>query len=196
MTDQALVKKIKEGDIAAINRMVETYQDIIFRICYGFVRNEEDANDLSQEVFIKAYRSINKFQGDSKLSSWLYRIAVNLSLNHIRDTNKRNVFQRIGEMVKQDDDNPSGNYDPVAGESYSPDNQVSREEQTAAVNQALAKLPEKQRTAFTLHKYDELRYEEIAEVMNTSISSVESLMHRAKKNLQATLLTFYQKNIE
>ena len=196
MTDQALVKKIQEGDTAAMNRMVETYQDMIFRTCYGFVRNEEDANDLSQEVFIKAYRSINKFRGDSKLSSWLYRIAVNLSLNHIRDTNKRNIFQRIGEMFKQDDDNPSGNYDPEAGESSSPESSMSREEQTAAMNQALEKLPEKQRTAFTLHKYDELSYEEIAEIMHTSISSVESLMHRAKKNLQATLLTFYQKNIQ
>ena len=103
MTDQELIDQIQSGSQSAFRHLVDKYQVLVFNTCIGFVGNRQSAEDLSQDVFIETYRSISKFRGEAKLSTWLYRISVNKSLNHIRDHKKHNVVRSLERffMVKR-----------------------------------------------------------------------------------------------
>lgn len=194
MEEQRLIKRLKGGDEEAQREFINLYKNNVFRTCMGFVHNHDDAEDLTQEVFIKALQSISRFRENARLSTWLYRIAVNKSLNFIRDQKKKSLFQRIGDLFSGAADNATYAGSEI-NEQPLPDNHLTQNEQKRALQQALNQLPEKQRTAFILHKYEELSYTEIAASMQTTVASVESLMHRAKKNLQESLRNFYEKNM-
>lgn len=170
--------------------MVENYQQMVVNTCFGMLHDRDDANDIAQEVFIEVFNSIDKFRLDAKISTWLYRIAVNKSLNFIRDNKKRSLFQRIEAVFA------GRNYtDSTSGlSSDEPDTNLQEKQKSAIVHKAIDSLPENQRIAFTLNKYEDLSYKEIAEIMALSLSSVESLMHRAKKALQKKLLDCYKKD--
>jgi RNA polymerase sigma-70 factor (ECF subfamily) len=189
MTDIEIVDKIKKGDKNAFKALVENHQELVLNTCRGFLHNEDDALDVAQEVFIEAYRSIKKFRGESRIRTWLYRIAVNKSLNHIRYNKKHKLPNNIEVMYK----GIGKNIDNVSNPEL-PDAELERSERSVVLYKAIDELPKKQKTAFVLSKFENLSYKEISEVMNKSVSSVESLLFRAKKNLQEKLVNFYKDN--
>jgi len=190
MTETEIIKSLREGSETAFKHLVEQYQQRIVNTCYGFVHNTEDAEDIAQDVFIEVFRSVHNFRADSKISTWLYRIAVNRSLNFIRDNKKRKWFQSFEDAVKAQN---SGIQKLEGSEAENPVLEMENQQRANMLNEAINSLPENQKTAFSLNKYEDLSYQEIAEVMEMSLSSVESLIHRAKKNLQKKLHTCYKK---
>jgi len=169
---------------------VEKYQEMVFRTCMGFLHNKEDAEDLTQDVFIQAYQALARFKGESAFSTWVYRIAVNASLNKIRKSKLKLVFERFENLIGSDRTG-SETY-PVIKNDEDPEKIIIRQEHTEWLGRALDSLPENQRTAIVLSKYDDLPQKEIAEIMNTTEGAVEALLQRAKKNLRKKLL-FHQK---
>ncbi|HQW42736.1 MAG: RNA polymerase sigma factor [Chitinophagaceae bacterium] len=182
MNENELIQGLKSGDEASFKYLVENYKDRIFNTAIGIVQNAEDAEDVAQEVFIQVYRSIHSFKGESKLSTWMYRIATTRSLDLLRSRKSKKRFgfmQRLfGEGNEPLYEIPDFNHPGVA---------MDRKETAAKLFKAIAQLPENQKAAFTLHKLEDLSYQEISEVMQTSVPAVESLMHRAKQNLKKIL---------
>lgn len=189
MSDIALVAQLKEGSEIAFRRLVDTHHEQVIQTCYHFVRDSEDADDIAQDVFIEVHKSIDKFREDAKLSTWLYRIAVNKSLNFLRSKKSRERFKRFQDFFTSEKDN-----DFHDTGSKTPQELLEQEERKKILQAAIDKLPESQKIAFTLNKYDELSYNEVADIMNVSLSAVESLIFRAKKGLQKQLKTYYEKN--
>nr|WP_319271947.1 sigma-70 family RNA polymerase sigma factor [uncultured Draconibacterium sp.] len=190
MSDTEIIEQLKQGNQLAFKKLVDTHQKLVVNTCYGLVQNREDAEDVAQEVFVEVYRNIEKFRSDSKLSTWLYRIAVNRSLNHIRDNKKHRWFQGF------DDEEAAANKDLLrakTADSDEPEYDLENKQRALILKEAINSLPKNQKVAFTLSKYEELSYHEIAEVMDLSVSSVESLLFRAKKGLQKKLYKCYKK---
>jgi len=181
-----LVTKLKNADEQVYRQLVLQYQDKIFNTCISLVKNAEDADDLSQEVFIEIFRSIHKFREDSLLSTWIYRIAVNKSLEHLRRMKRKKRAGILTWFNKKDQD-----MNQKATDFNHPGVQLENEEQSRILFRAVEKLPESQKIAFTLHKLEGLSYGQIAAVMQKTLSSIESLMHRAKKNLRKELYDYY-----
>lgn len=190
MDEKLLVSELQAGDETAFRRLVEKYQQQVFRTAMGFVHDGSDADDIAQEVFVEVFKSVHGFRGEASLSTWIYRMTVNRSLNRLRSRKRKGLFQRI-EAFFQDDADWTG--EPEADCSVHPETVVGNQETAQALQQALASLQQNQRTAFVLYHYEELAYKEIAAVMNVSLASVESLIHRARKNLQKKLMNFYKK---
>ena len=192
MTEIAFIQSIKNNEPESFRKLVLSYQDMIINTCYGFVKNHTDAEDVAQEVFIEVYRSISKFREDAKLSTWLYRIAVNKSIDFLRKQKRKiwlgsiqSVFgSEAKAMVVEDKHQPN------------PQQILEQNERKIVLQHAIDKLAENQKTVFILHKYEGLSYKEIAKIMDLSLSSVESLMHRAKKNLKKLLYDYYQETMK
>lgn len=178
MTQVQLIDKLKIGDNQAFREFVNQYRKDVLNLCYGFVRNQEDAEDIAQEVFIEVYRSISNFRGDSKLSTWIYRIAVSRSLNKVKKNKFKNLLTSFENLFDQN----------ALVSNNDPHNQLQSKDQAKLVQKTIDKLSENQRIAFVLHHYDGYSYLQIAEIMNNSIPSVESLIHRAKVSLQKQLI--------
>lgn len=191
MTDRELVKKIQNRNQTAFRELVEKYQYMVINTCHNFLHDRDDAEDLAQEVFIEVYLSIQKFRGDSKLSTWLYRITVNKSLNFIRENKKKQFLKNIGEAMSGERNLISQNQDESQTQS---EEKIELEKKYEILHKAINSLNKNQRIAFTLHKYDNLSYKQISEVMGRSLSAVEALIHRAKRNVQKTVLDQYKKN--
>ena len=190
MSEAEIIQKLQERDEQAFRQLIENHRQLVVNTCFGLVHNLEDAEDIAQDVFIEVFRSVHKFRADSKISTWLYRIAVNRSLNFIRDNKRRKLAQSIEEIFSPGKEK-SGNFSPE--KVSAPDTEIENSERAAILHKAIDSLPQNQRVAFTLNKYEDLSYKEIAAVMETSVSSVESLIHRAKKNLQKKLYVCYKK---
>jgi RNA polymerase sigma factor (sigma-70 family) len=191
--EEVLLSDLKSGDNEAFRFLVDQYHLKILRTCKGFMRSDADADDIAQDVFVEIYRSISKFRGNSALSTWIYKIAVNKSLNALRSASRRKMFSFSSEGDGREE---YRNPEREAGEDSRADKGVERQEQSEALDKALAALPEKQRTAFVLHRYDDLPYKEIAEVMGVTLGSVESLIYRARQGLQKSLYGFYKSSID
>jgi RNA polymerase sigma-70 factor (ECF subfamily) len=157
----------------------------------GFLHNKEDADDLTQDVFIQTFQTLSGYRGDASFSTWIYRIAVNACLNKVRKSSKTNLFQRFGNMFTGE---KSQEYSFPTTESENPENLLIDAEKNEWVERALNSLPEKQRTAIVLSKYDDLSQKEIAEIMETTEGAVEALIQRAKTNLREKLSSLYKKN--
>jgi RNA polymerase sigma-70 factor, ECF subfamily len=190
MSETEIIDKLKQGNEAAFRELVDNYRQMVVNTCFGLLHNIDDSEDVAQDVFIEVFRSVENFRADSKISTWLYRIAVNRSLNFIRDNNKRKWFQSFSEVVESKKEmlnelSHQNADDPVS--------ELEHSQRALILHEAIDSLSENQRVAFTLNKYEDLSYKEITEVMNLSVSSVESLIHRAKKNLQKKLYKCYQK---
>jgi RNA polymerase sigma-70 factor (ECF subfamily) len=191
MTEEELIKNMISGDYDSFKVLVNENQKKVLNTCYRFTNNREDAEDITQEVFVEVYRSIRGFRGNSKLSTWIYRIAVAKSLDFLRKKKRKKRFGFVknvfsGEQLKED---------LKASVSSSPEANAENQDRIKILNEALETLPENQRTAFTLSKYDELSYQEIAEILGTTIPAVESLIHRAKNNLKKKLYKYYEKKL-
>jgi RNA polymerase sigma-70 factor, ECF subfamily len=191
MTDSEIVKTILAGNHDAFRTLAEKYQGPVFRTCIGFVHNKEDAEDITQEVLVKIYQSLSSFKGESAFSTWVYRIAVNASLNFLRKKSRQQIFTRIENFLGFDKNEPSIHFE---SRMHNPEQILTNRERSAQIQHALHSLPENQRIAFTLSKYDDLPQREIAEIMFLSEGAVEALMHRAKANLQKKLAGLHKKS--
>jgi RNA polymerase sigma-70 factor, ECF subfamily len=185
------LQQLQSGDEEAFRNLVENYKSRVLNSCYRFVHDKHDAEDLAQKVFMEVYRSIKYFKDASQLSTWIYRIAVNASLDFLRKKKRKKRFGYVlslagikGETIEIPQ--------PAA---LNPQNDLLHKERVQILNQAIAALPENQQIAITLSKYEGLGNNEIAEIMALSISSVESLIYRAKKNLQTSLRDYYEKKL-
>ena len=190
MTDEELIEGILNKNQATFKILVDTYQSIVLNTCNSFLHNKTFSEDVTQEVFIEVFLSIHKFKKEAKLSTWLYRISVNKSLNFIRDNKKNNLFKSIEnfflgegnqELQISDNDNETS------------ENEAIIKERIELLHQSINALSKNQKIAFTLHKMEDLSYKQISQVMNLSLSSVEGLIHRAKINVQREILSFYKK---
>jgi RNA polymerase sigma-70 factor (ECF subfamily) len=185
-----LIEKLKKGDESAFKLIVETRKDLVYNTALGLLQSAEDAEDITQEVFIKVYESVHQFKGESAFSTWLYKIAVTKSLELIRSRKRKKRFAFITSILGE---NNELKHDPP--EFHHPGIQLDNRERAATLFKAIAKLPDNQRVAFTLHKLEGVSYIEVGEVMQLSVSAVESLIHRAKSNLKKDLQDYYIKNI-
>lgn len=188
MTEAELINSLICKDGNAFRILVENYRNMVFKACYHILNNYEDAEDVAQEVFTEAYLSISGFRGESRLSTWLYRIAVNKSKNLLRKNKWQLLVQRMERFMPGEKSEIFELVDTSAHESM---NTIEKTEDQIILQKAIESLPESQRIAFSLNKYNELSYQEIAEVMQTSVSAVESLIHRAKMNLQKKLFKHF-----
>jgi len=161
---------------------------MIFRTCLGFVHNREDADDLTQDVFIRAYQSLKGFKGNASFSTWIYRVAVNASLNKVRKSPGNMLLQRIENFYK-----PGTEFHLPGDDSENPETVLIRDEHRKWVQQAVDSLPENQRIAIVLSKYDDLSQKEISGIMNISEGAVEALIQRAKANLRKKLSSSQKK---
>lgn len=182
--EKDIINQILQGDKDKFRILVEQYQQMVFKICLGFLHNKDDADDLTQDIFIQAYLSLYSFKGKAAFSTWLYRIAVNASLNYIRKSSKNFILQRIDTIFG------TGKVKEISlpvSDMENPEDVLIRQEHVEWLQRALDALPENQRTAIVLSKYDDLSQKEIAEIMNISEGAVEALIQRAKKNLREKL---------
>ena len=185
MNQPDITARIKKGDPAVFTEMVEQYQAMVYNTVLNIVQNEEDAEDITQEVFIDVYEGLNEFRQEAQISTWIYRIAINNAL----DFEKRRKRHKNGGLLKRifavkEEEEPA-NFDH-------PGAQLDNKEKSAMLFRALKKLPPNQQVAFTLHKMEGLPYKEVADIMETSLQAVESLMGRAKAGLKKILEQYYQ----
>lgn len=177
-----MIERLRQGDESAFREVVETRQGLVYNTVLGLLQNPEDAEDVTQEVFIKVFESVADFKGESAFSTWLYRIAVTSALEFLRKKKRKKRFAFVTTLFGEGGD-PL--HDPP--DFVHPGVALDRRENAKALFEAVRVLPENQKTAFVLHKLEGLSYQEVADVMSSSVSSVESLLHRAKLNLRKTL---------
>lgn len=189
-TEQAeFIADLRDGAPAAFRQVVEQYKHRVVNTCYRFVHDQEEAEDLAQETFVEVFRSVARFRGESDLSTWIYRIAVTKSLDFLRKQSRARRGGRLKQLLRLEDEATN----VPAPSSTRPDVAHEQRERRRILQHALDRLPENQRVAFVLSKYDEMSHQEIAGILNTTVSSVESLIHRARKNLQGQLHDYYKK---
>lgn len=176
MSKDIFIEQLQRGDQIALTRLVEDNQDNVYRTCLAYVQNEHDAADITQNVFINVLEKVGQFKGEATLSTWLIRIAINLSINFLRDNKKRLKQLDVTDLQMESDDNSDD----------------SQKEAKRAVRNAIYSLPDKQKKVFVLHFYLKLSYKDIASVTNYSVSSIESLLFRARKKLRSLLQGYYQ----
>ena len=189
MNEQLLIQQLQQGMEYAFTQLVEAYQHLVYNTVLSMLQNKEEAEDVSQEVFIQVYQSIKQFKGESKLSTWLYRIAITKSLDWQRRKGRKKRFAFVEGLFGVDDsikhDPPEFNHPGVAMEN---------KEQAAMLFKAIKQLPDNQKVAFTLNKIEGLSYQEVATVMQVTEASVEAFLHRAKQNLRKELGDYYNKH--
>jgi len=181
--DLVIVRKIQAGDVDAFDSLILKYRERVYSVIYNLTSNREDASDLTQETFIKAFQSINRFKGKSSFFTWLYRIALNTSLTHLRKNKLRRFFS-FEKMVEED--HTEGFIENLKTESDS-DKAALMTELQERLNDAFQKLSVKHRTVITLFEIDGLSHKEIADIVGTSIGTVRSRLHYAKQFLQGEL---------
>lgn len=192
MDDCILVQKvIDDNDHKAFAELMEKYQRMVVITCRGFVASYHEAEDLAQDVFVELYESLPGFRKESKLSTWIYRIAVNKSLNHLRKKKREASIFNLNLFHKGDGKDTS--FQIVSTDDTEADYSIVSSENKKLLKEAINRLPENQRVAIILSKYQDLSYKEIAEVMDVSVSSVESLLFRAKTNLRKYLVDYQKK---
>jgi len=186
LNEWELIEQLKQGDQSAFKFIVDTWKDMVYNTALSIVQQEEDAEDVTQEVFVQVYQSIEGFKRESKFSTWLYRITLSKAMDHERRKKRKKRFAFVkslfGEGSEVVVDPPDFNHPGVS---------LDNKEKAAILFKAMESLPDNQRMAFVLNKVEGLSYQEISEVMETTVSAVESLLHRAKTNLRKELKTFY-----
>lgn len=178
-SDVQLVERVQRGDKRAFDLLVLKYQGRVQAIVGRFVRDRDEVADVSQEAFIKAYRALPKFRGDSQFYTWLYRIAVNCAKNYLVSRSRR---PQGGDLELEDAEQLGASAHLT--ELENPENSMARDQLAAALQSAVNALPEELRSAVTLREYDGLSYEEIAEVMSCPIGTVRSRIFRAREAIE------------
>ena len=189
MEENEFIENLKAGKQNAYAKLLDDFQQKVFATCISFVPNKEDAEDIAQEVFVEIFNSIHKFKGNSKLSTWIYRVTTNKCLEFIRKKNTKKRFGFMQSLMGNDASIDKTNY---FTEFNHPGILLENKETSETLFNAINTLPEAQKVVFTLHKVDGKSYQEISDITEKTISSVESLMFRAKKSLQKLLEDFYK----
>ncbi len=176
-----------EGDESAFNFLAEKYHRPIHYFLFRMVRNQAIAEELAQEVFLRVYRSRQSYRAEARFSTWLYRIATNLAVNHARDTKRERAVQNV---YLDAPDEETGKQLDVADDAPSAEENILRHERVKAIRTHVNALPERQRMAVVMHKYQGMDYREIGEVLKLSESATKSLLFRAYQTLRDTLKDF------
>lgn len=184
MTDNEIINLILQGDQEKFSQLVEKYQPMVFRTCMGFLHNKDNADDLTQDIFISLYQSLPRFKYRSAFSTWLYRISINASLNKVRQSTGNPFMQSLNRIL---DSGENIHSEFNISDMDNPESIMIKNEHRAWVQKALDSLSENQRTAIILSKYEDLSQKEIAEIMDTTEGAVEALLQRAKANLRKKL---------
>jgi RNA polymerase sigma-70 factor, ECF subfamily len=182
MDDLDLLNEIKAGEKNAFNKLVSLYENRLLNTCYRFLLNKKDAEDICQEVFIEIFQSIHSFRGESKLSTWIHRIAISKCLDELKKRKRKKRITSIGKLLHIDE------FSNWIGGGKQADEAIQEIEQLKEITIALNTLPDNQRIAFTLSKIDGYSNAEIAEIMNTTTIAVESLIYRGKKTIGTKLM--------
>lgn len=175
-TDKELVKRVQKGDQAAFDLLFARYQSKVQNIISRYVRDSEEVKDVAQEAFIKAYRALPRFRGDSQFYTWLYRIAINTAKNHLVARSRRPPSADVdAELADHRDDADA------LRDLETPDRALSRDQLEKVIRRALSDLPDDLRSALTLREFDGLSYEQIAQVLECPVGTVRSRIFRARE---------------
>lgn len=184
--DLVTVRQVQAGDVAAFDRLILKYRERVFGVVYNLTANREDASDLTQDAFIKAFQAINRFQGNCSFFTWLYKIAVNTTLSHLRKNRMRSFFS----LEKLNEEGGASQVIDQLTDKKGADRDVYLRELQEKLNEAMQKLSIPHRTVITLFEIDGLSHSEIAEIMSCSEGTVRSRLHYAKQFLQGELLKY------
>jgi RNA polymerase sigma-70 factor (ECF subfamily) len=182
-SSEDLMAKTAEGDELAFEILVQKHQTSVLNLIYRYVGDRTRAKDLAQEVFLRIWRAAGSYEPKAKFTTWIYRITVNLCLNDLKSANKKKLPLSRGAIEESQTLN-----EEITDVSPSAEDVLLAEERSRQISKALQSLPENQRMALILKRYDNFSYNEIANIMDCSVSAVESLLVRAKRNLQAKLM--------
>jgi RNA polymerase sigma-70 factor (ECF subfamily) len=186
-SDAAIMLRVAAGDEASFNYLAQKYHRAIIHFLFRMVRNEAVAEEMAQEVFLRVYRSRESYRAEAKFTTWLYRIATNLAVNHARDTK----HERAAQTVYLDaPDEETGTTPDVADNEPSVEQRLMRDERMAAIRTHVMELPERQRMAVLMHKYQGMDYRQIGDVLKLSESATKSLLFRAYQTLRDKLKDF------
>jgi RNA polymerase sigma-70 factor (ECF subfamily) len=187
MDDAAIMLELKAGNMAGFDFLIQKYRKPIIHFMYRMVHNQAVAEELAQEVFLRVYRSRETYRAEARFSTWLYRIATNLGVNHARDTR----HERTASTVYLDEpDAETGTTPDVPDPTISAEASILRRERLNAIRQHVLALPERQRTAVLMHKYEGMDYKQIGDVLKLSESATKSLLFRAYQTLRDKLKDF------
>jgi RNA polymerase sigma-70 factor (ECF subfamily) len=187
LSDADIMLQVKAGDDAAFEYLVQKYRRPMISFMFRMAHNSAAAEDLAQEVFLRVYRSRESYEASAKFTTWLYRIATNLAVNHARDTR----HERAENTVSLDEpDEDSGRTVDLPDKTPGAEEEMVRRERLAAIRQRVQALPERQRLAVVMHKYQQMEYRQIADVLKLSESATKSLLFRAYETLREQLKEF------
>ena len=187
LSDAEIMLRVREGDDSGFSILIEKYRKQMVHFMFRMSRNQAVAEELAQEVFLRVYRSRQTYRAEAKFSTWLYRIATNLGVNHARDTKHERTAQNV---YLDQPDAETGTTPDVADSTLSVEQQLVREERMNAIRKHVMALPERQRSAVLMHKYQEMDYKEIGDVLKLSESATKSLLFRAYQTLRENLKDF------
>lgn len=180
VSDEDLMNRCREGDMGAFELIVLRYKDAIFNLIYHFVADYHRAQDISQETFLRVLKNVDRYKSRNRFKTWLYRIAVNLCKNELRNRSRRKTLSL---------DNPAVDIESLSRNYYTPpDEAYEKEELRELVKDAVGSLPEDQRMAIIMREYQGLSYEEIASALNCSLGAVKSKIYRARQNIKKMLI--------
>lgn len=190
--DRILVEKILDNDNQAFGTLVTKYQRMVYATCFRLVRSQNDAEDLSQEVFLECFKSLQFVEKDNDLSGWLFKIAVNKSLSFLRRHNPA----KSGKNTTVEVASSEAGIKSQLTETSTPHSELEHEDTRKTLFQAIDQLPENQKKAIMLHKFDNFSQKEIGELMGLTQESVESLIYRAKSNLRKSLYAYFKQHFK
>ncbi|MCY3741746.1 MAG: sigma-70 family RNA polymerase sigma factor [Candidatus Poribacteria bacterium] len=185
VSDEDLMMKCGKGDIGAFELLVRRYQNPLINYIHRSIDDYHRSEDLSQETFLRVLKSANRYEPTASFRSWLYTIATNLCRNEIRNRSRRNTCSLEGLVEEGEDVHHT---EIMRDTRYLPDILLEKKEQRQMIRKALAQLPENQRVALTLVTYQDLRYEEVAEILGCSVGAVKALIHRARQKMKKLLI--------
>jgi len=185
-SSEELMARIANGDEHAFQTLVERHQSSMLNLIYRFIGDREKSQDLAQEVFLRVWQTAKSYEPKAKFTTWLYRNATNLCLNELKASRRRKWLR----FFHVDTQGQYSGEEDFSDEAPSPEVLLLTRERDREITEAVQSLPENQRMALILKRYDDLSYEEISRILNCSVSAVESLMIRAKRNLQEKLKNF------
>ena len=185
VSDEDLMMKCRKGDTSAFELLVRRYQNPLINYIHRFINDYHRAEDLSQETFLRVFKSASRYKPTASFKSWLYTIATNLCRNEVRNRSRRNTCF-LEELVEEGED--VYHTEIMRDTRYLPDVLLEKKEQRQIIRKTLAQLPDNQRIALTLVTYQDLRYEEVAEILGCSVGAVKALIHRARQKMKKLLI--------
>ena len=190
--DDELIQRISKKEQTAFEQLVKRYQSMVLNICYGLLGDYHQAEETAQDVFVQVYKKSGSFRHESKISTWIYRIAVNLSLNSIRRNKRLMWIKNIGFSPL---DESQAEKIPIGVQIDEPAALLEQKESMQILRKAVNCLPEKQKTTFILNQFEGLSAEEISKILKVPLNTVEVRIHRAKRKLQSVLSHQIKKNV-